>query len=541
MAVSNRIRVAAAALLSFAVVASAVACGGGDAAQQAGVGEPQPGGDIIFLENGEFTGFAQQDLRTWQTSSVAVNLFDRLLYLDPESGELAPWLATEWAVNDDFTEIELTLRTDVTFSDGTPLTPELVVNNLDHFGYGDPDRGITPSRPQFLRYDRAEPVSEDKVRIFLKEPDTGFLNNLGDLRHSIVAQSSLDLDYEQAAEIENSIGSGPFVFESQKPGSEIKIVKREGYNWPPGTADHTGEAYLDSITYIISSEGASRTGLLLSGQAHAARDVLITDEQQLQEQGFHYYGARPFGGVRDLEINPTANDVIADIRVRQAIQRGIDRDELIATVYNDNWTVARGLVQSNTPGFVDIGDEYGFDPELANQLLDEAGWTEKGPDGIRVKDGQRLSFRVYPETQWVVPIPDAELIAIQLKRIGIEFELVKVDRATYQAQVAKPDNPFSWGHSTATDVNQLWNKYRSGGVGGLNDPEFDALLNRISSIPVGEERTEAVGDAQTYLLDNALIVPLQETQQSFVTAPNLNGFIPETLARSYFYDAWLST
>lgn len=539
MASASRIRCAAIIALTAAVIATVAACGG-SGAPQADSAQAEPGGDIIFLENGEFTGFAQQDLRTWQTSSVAVNLFDRLVYLDPDTGELEPWLATEWTVNDDSTEIELTLREGVTFSDGSALTPEVVVANLDHFGYGDPDRGITPSRPQFLRYDRSEATGENTVRIYLKEPDTGFLNNLGDLRHSIVAASTLELGYEEAAELESAIGSGPFVFESQVPGSEIKIVKRAGYDWPPASADHTGEAYLDSITYIISSEGASRTGLLLSGQAHAARDVLITDEQRLTDQGFHYFGARPFGGVRDLEINPTANDIIADVRVRQAIQRGIDRDELISTVYNDNWTVARGLVQSNTPGFSDIGDEYGFDPELANRLLDEAGWSEKGADGIRVKDGQRLSFVVYPESQWVVPIPDAELIAIQMKRLGIEFELVKVDRATYNAQVAEPDNPFSWGHTTATDVNQLWNRYRSGGLGGLNDPEFDALLNTISTIPVGDERTEAVAAAQAYLLDNALIVPLQETQQSFVTAPNLNGFTPETLGRSYFYDAWLA-
>lgn len=533
------VRRLAAAVAGLVLVTTAVACGSNGGPGAAAGGQPRRGGDIIFLENGEFTGFAQQDLRTWQTSSVAVNLFDRLLYLDPETGKLAPWLATAWTVNDNFTEIELTLRTDVTFSNGTALTPAVVVANLNHFGFGDTKRGITPSRPQFARYAGSEAIGADKVRIRLSEPDTGFLNNLADLRHSIVAQSTIDLGYEQASELENAIGSGPFTFASEKPGSEIKIVRRSGYNWPPGTADHTGEAYLNSITYIISSEGASRTGLLLSGQAHAARDVLITDEKQLQKRGFHYFGARPFGGVRDLEINPTANPLIADLRVRQAILHGINRAELIEGLYNDNWIAAKGLVQSNTPGFVDIGAQYGFDPARANRLLDEAGWTAKGADGIRTKDGTRLSFRVYPESQWVVPIPDAELIAIQLARIGIEFEIVKVDRATYTAQVAKPDNPFSWGHTTATDINQLWNRYRSKGVGGLADPAFDKLLDTIKTIPVGPQRTEAVGAAQRYLLDNALIVPLQETQQSFVTAPGLQGFIPETLGRSYFYDAWL--
>ncbi|WP_261554228.1 ABC transporter substrate-binding protein [Frankia tisae] len=537
----SRWRRFAGALAALALTAIA-GCGGGGATATGSSGssqQPHRGGNVIFLENGDFGGFAQQDLRLWQTSSVAVNLFDRLVYVDPGSGKVEPWLATSWSVDPTFTRIELTLRTDVTFSDGSRLTPEVVKNNLDRFGVGDPKRGITPSRPQFAAFDRAEVVGNDKVRIYLSRPDTGFLNNLGDLRHSIVAQSALDLGYEEASKLTNAIGSGPFVFDSEKPGTQIKIVRRAGYKWPPGSADHTGEAYLDSITYIISSEGASRTGLLLSGQAQAARDILITDEKKLQERGFHYFGARPFGGVRDLEINPFANKIIADVRVRQAILHGIDQDELIKTVYNDNWTKALGLVQSKTPGFVDSTAEYHFDAAEANRLLDEAGWTGRDRDGIRLKDGQRLSFKVYPESQWVVPIPDVELIAIQLARIGIKFDIVKVDRATYTAQVAKPDNPFSWGHTTATDVNQLWNRYRSGGAGGLNDPEFDKLLDTVNKIQVGPKRTAAVAAVQKYLLDNALIVPLQETQQSFVTAPKLQGFKPETLGRSYFYDAWL--
>lgn len=532
------LRVLAAGTACLLLTGTLVACGSGPGG--GGGGEPRRGGDIVFLENGEFTGFAQQDLRTWQTSSVAVNLFDRLVYLDPDTGRLRPWLATAWTVNDTATVIELTLRTDVTFSDGSALTPQVVVANLNHFGYGDTARGITASRPQFARYDRSEVTGPNTVRILLKKPDTGFLANLADLRHSIVAQKTLDLPYEQAADLGNAIGSGPFVFASRKPGREIKIERRTGYNWPPGSAKHTGEAYLNSITYIISNEGSSRTGLLLGGQAHAARDVLITDEKQLQGRGFHYFGARPFGGVRGLEINPTANDLIADPRIRQAILRGIDRNELIRTLYNDNWVAARGVVQTNTPGFTDIGADYGHDAALANRLLDDAGWTAKGADGIRTKDGRRLTFKVYPETQWVIPIPDVELIAIQLAKVGIEFEIVKVDRSTYNAQVVKPDNPFSWGHTTATDVNQLWNRYRSGGVGGLNDPAFDALLDAIGTVAPGPQRTAAVAAVQKYLLDNALIVPLQETQQSFVTAPGLHGFQPETLGRSYFYDAWFA-
>jgi len=539
MTVFTRFRRFAGALAVVALSVSAAACSGG-AAGPGEVGEPRRGGDVIFLESGPFTSFAQQDLRLWQNSSVSVNLFDLLLFLDPATGKLEPWLATAWEHNADHTEFLLTLREDVTFSDGSPLTPAVVVANLDRFGFGDTGRGYTPSRPQFVNYERAEPVGANQVRIHLKQTDTGLLNGLSDLRHSIVAQRTLDLPYEQAADIRNAVGSGPFVVDSVRADTEIRLVRRTGYNWPPAAADHTGEAYLDSITYIVSGEASSRTGLLLSGQAHLARDVQITDEKQLQDRGFHYYGARPFGAIRELSINPTADDRIADVRVRKAIQHGIDIDEIISAIYNDNWAKAEGLVQRTTPGHIPFGDEYGFDPELANRLLDEAGWTGRDADGVRTRDGRRLSFTLYPEPNWVAAVQDAELIAIQLQRIGIGIELVKLDRATYTAVTTKPENVFVWSHQTAADVSQLWARYRSGAVGGNTDPAIDALIARINTLPVGERRTKAVAEVQRWLLDNALVVPLQETQQSFVTAPNLHGFRAETLGRSALYDAWLA-
>lgn len=530
------------AVATATLAAVLVACGGGDSSggSAAGpAGEPSSGGDIVFLESGEFTSFAQQSLRLWQNSSVSVNLFEQLVFLDPETGEVEPWLATQWSVSDDLTEVELDLRDDVTFSDGTPFTPEVAIANLDRFANGDESRGITPSVPQFSAYDRAEVVDGDTIRIYLSRPDSGFLNNLSDLRHSIVAPSTLDLSLEEASDIANAIGTGPFVFDSGNKTTEITIVKRDDYDWAPGGADHSGPAYLDSITYLVSSEGSARTGQLLSNQAQAARDILISDEQTLINQGLGYHGARPFGGARTLEFALTAGEPVTDLRVRQAFQFGIDRDELIETVYNDNWARARGLVQSNTPGFVDLSDTFAFDPQRAEQLLDEAGWTERDSDGIRIKDGQRLSIRVYNEPNWVVSIPDAELISIQLARIGIDFDLQKVDAATYNAQIAKPETAFSWGHQTAADVSILWAPYRSGGTRGLNDPQFDAALDEIKLHPVGPERDAAVEAAQSYLIDNALIVPLQETQQAFVTAANLHGFRTETLGRAYFYDAWL--
>ena len=78
------------------------------------------------------------------------------------------------------------------------------------------------------------------------------------------------------------------------------------------------------------------------------------------------------------------------MRVRQAVQHGIDRDEILSTVYTEDWCPAETFIQSSVPEATDHSDAFAYDPDEAEALLDDAGWT-KGADGVRTKDGQPLS------------------------------------------------------------------------------------------------------------------------------------------------------
>src|SRR5205085_11601254 len=75
---------------------------------------------------------------------VIVNIADKLVYQDPATGKLEPWLATKWTTNKDSTKFDFTLREDVTFSDGTPLTADVVKKNFDLLGHGDKTLGVIP-------------------------------------------------------------------------------------------------------------------------------------------------------------------------------------------------------------------------------------------------------------------------------------------------------------------------------------------------------------------------------------------------------------
>lgn len=540
MRLPKRLRLLASVAVAGSLLAAGCSAASG-AASSPDSSTPHSGGNITFLEDGDWGGFDQPDLRLWQTSSIATNLFETLVWLDPTTGQVVPWLAKSWTISKNYTVYTLNLRTDVTFSNGSKLTAQVVKNNLDRFGYGDAALGYAPNDPDFKAYDKTVVTGPYQVTIYLKSPDTGFLNNLADLTNAIMAQSTLNLTKVQAANPANAIGTGPFVFKSQIPNKQIVIVRRQGYDWPPATATHTGEAYLNSITYVVTTEGAERTGLLESGQAQAARDILLSDEKTLQAKGFQYYGARPYGTVRELDINPSASPLAADPAIRKAIEYGINRQQLISTLYNDNWAVATGLLQPGTPGYTNTSSLFSYDPAKADALLNADGWNHFNSQGIRVKDGQTLSFTFYPELQWVNPIPDAELIANQLKQIGIQFNLVQLDRNSWNVQMTKPTNVFLTTHLTDLDVEDLWSDYITGGGYGVNNAGFDKIIEEIRKTPVGAQRTALVTQAQDFLLDNAYIIPLEDDQQSFMTAPDLHGFQTTALGRAYFYDAWLGS
>jgi peptide/nickel transport system substrate-binding protein len=539
MRVSTRLKLLTAAILAGSLISAGCSASANTSSATADSSTPHSGGNIIFLEDGDWGGFDQPDLRLWQTSSIATNLFETLTWLDPTTGKIVPWLASSWTVNKAYTVYTLNIHKGVTFSNGTPLTAQVVKNNLDRFGNGDSALGYAPNDPDFKSYGHTVVTGPLQVTVYLKSPDTGFLDNLADLDNAIVAQSTLNLSKVNAANPANAIGTGPFVFKSQIPNKQLVIVRRAGYDWPPATATHTGEAYLNSVTYIVTTEGAERTGLLESGQAQAARDILLSDEKTLQSKGFQYYGSRPYGTVRELDINPSASPLAADISIRKAIEYGINRQQLVDTLYNDNWAVATSLLQPGTPGYTNTTSLFPYDPAKAEQLLNADGWNKFNSQGIRVKDGQTLTLTFYPELQWVDPIPDAELIANQLKQIGIQLNLVQLDRNTYNVQMTKPTNVFSTNHLTDLDVEDLWSDYLTGGAYGVSNAGFDKILAEIRATPVGSARTALVTQAQTFLLDNAYIIPLEDDQQSFMTSPHLHGFQNTALGRAYLYDAWL--
>lgn len=540
----------------FATVSTAAAiallagCAGPSASTGGDAGEPVEGGTLTYLEPQTWNTLYPGSAGFYPNGGIVNNITDRLLYQDPETLELEPWIATALPeVNDDATEYTFTLRDDVTYSDGTPLDAENVAKNFDLLGLGDADRKFAVSE-QVTNYSSSEVVDENTVTFRFSAPAPGFAQATSAINAGLVSNDTLDRSSEEfgpgnATEI---IGSGPFVVSGEEIGTELNLEVRDDYDWAPPSLEHQGRAYLDGIDYIVAGEDSVRVGTVTSGQAQIARTIEAPDEAQFDRDGLHLLAA-PTNGVNNGLSFRFRDPATSELEVRQALIAGIDRQAIIDTLFSDNYELATGALASTALGYVDTSEYYEYDQDRAIELLDAAGWVA-GSDGIREKDGVRLSLTFnealpQPRSREVVT-----LVQEQLKEIGVEVELLPGDQATqdaarpvpgelqvYHSMVGRADFDVIKSQFFSKNRNALLNGYPDGSVG---DQELDDLLLAMASSPTTEGREEASAAAQQRLAEQAYILPFFEEPQVFGYVDAVQGFHTESIGRPSFYSTWLA-
>ena len=482
------------AMLSLAALAL-TACSSASstpAAQDAGTGGPVEGGTLVYAEVTPINNWQTQAARFYEKSNVLNSVLDRLTYFDPEQGELVPWIASDFSANADATEFTFTIRSGVTFSDGSPLNAEAVKLNLDALGLGIEAAQVQPN-VDFAGYSSAEVIGEDQVKVTLSSPNANFLRATSSVTAGLVSPATLKLDAAGQSAISRISGSGPFTFESEKPDEEVVLAKRADYAWAPETAGNQGDAYLDKVVVKYLPEVAHRAGAVQSGQVDLVRGLQPLDEDALAASGNQVLPAK---GI-DLTVNMAAVRIgsgkLADENVRQALQIGIDRQSIKDTVLSDSYELAASVLNHQAPGFVDLSEELEYQPDEARTLLDEAGW-DVGADGIREKDGVKLEVTVTSSNNSVVIKPAFELIEQQWREIGVKLDNRAGDNTFLATAMPDPNveffgtRQFIYGglgpifepanntmtHTSDADLNAIFAAERAATQG----PERDELLAR---------------------------------------------------------------
>lgn len=451
------------------------------------------------------------------------------------ASDIVPWLATSWEISDDATEYTFHLRSDVTFSDGSKFDAEVVKANFDALKAIPAAAGAE----YLTAVEEISVVDPLTVRIKFSEPNVAFLAATATTRLGIVSAATAAKSGEERCK-EGIVGTGPFVIERHVYNEELVLSRRKGYSWASSVTRHQGEAYLDKVVYKVIPEASVRTGALTSGQVDLTQ-ASYQDAENLKSAGFNIINASYVGTAAALFVN-TARPIVSEAAVRRALLHAIDKDEIVALVQNGFVQPATGLLTPATPGFLDLTADIAFDPEKSRVILDEAGWAV-GPDGIREKDGQRLSiigaFWANATNQQLF-----EVIQQQAAAVGIEVRInpEPSSPAYLQGQIDGKYDIFRW-HWSLADVDVLRKDYSTEGLNRLRLPEkndIDPLLFAQNGIIDPAERIETTNAAQRIIIDQAYSIPLFNPDTLWATSSKVHDFTFAASGPSQIvYDVWI--
>lgn len=529
MPAPRRLLLAAAALSVAALALSS--CTAGPASDD--------GGEVVWAIEGANLSEGHMDPQTSQldvSAMVQRAVLDSLVFQEAD-GSFSPWLATDWEISDDATEYTFHLRDDVTFHDGEPFDAEAVKANFDRIV--DPETASAQAASMLGAdfYAGTEVVDDRTVTVSFTQPYAPFLQ----------AASTAQLGFYSPAVLESSadelkaggpgitVGTGAFELTDYTPKQEIVYTRNDDYAWGP---HGEGAPKVETLRVEILPEASVRVGVVESGEADLASQLPPNLAAELPDSltvdSIEYPGL-PYS----LFLNEK-HGVFADERVRQAFSRAIDIDAAVEEIYFGKFPRAWSILGSTTPGYdASLEGTWPFDQDEANRLLDEAGWTTRDADGIRTKDGARLSAR------WIAwtPVPDdrvalANAIQSDLKAVGFDLVREVLEPGAYNEQYGpKTFDVTDWGFSGA-DPDLLRSHLHTDGfqnASQVSDPEIDALLEGAIATTDTDARAELYAQLQQWNAQHVAIVPLYSPALITAVGDTVSGLAYDIYGRPLFY------
>lgn len=283
-------------------------------------------------------------------------VYDALLATDVD-GSLLPGLATEWDQSVDM--VELTLREDVVFHDGTPFDAEVAKANLLRAR----DAGAPPIAQQLANIESIDVLDATRLRLHLAAPAPALLYNLARTAGMMISPAA----FETAAEM--PVGTGPWVFNADESTPDVQYVF-DGFPdfWDPQ------QQGLERVVILILPDAAARLGALRSGEVDAAAFLPVEDIATLESEGFSLVTNEAVHmGLHILDREGSIVPEFADERVRLALSYAIDREALVDVVTSGYGTPMTQRFREGQYAYAPEIEDLGYSPERARELLAEAG------------------------------------------------------------------------------------------------------------------------------------------------------------------------
>lgn len=470
------------------------------------------------------------------SSDVCSMIYNGLVKYDKDI-QLIPDLAQNWEIQEDGLVIIFHLRKNVLWHDGKPFSAKDV-----EFTYKkllDP-QVKTPYSGDFERVKTLEVLDDHTIKITYKEPFAPALSSWG---MSIIPKHLLEnQDLNTTSLQRNPIGTGPYKFKSWKTQELIELVSNHAY--------FEKRPFIDRYIYrVIPDEATMFLELQTKGVDFSGLTPLQYSRQT--DTGFFKKNYRKFKlpgfNFTYLGYN-LKNPKFQDIRVRQALNYAVDKEEIIKTVLLGLGRIANGPFIPESWAYDDSTKPVVFSPDKAKQLLKEAGWLDVNSDGWLEKNNEVFEFTILTNQGNEERIKIAQIIQMRLKDIGVRIKIKVVEWSVFLTEFIDKRNfetvLLGWSLSRDPDCFDIWHssKTKEGEFNfiGYKNEEVDQLLVEARRTFDQEKRKNHYNRINRILYDEQPYMFLYVPDSLPVITSRVQGIKPAPIGIGYnFIDWWV--
>ncbi|MCT4608997.1 MAG: ABC transporter substrate-binding protein [Pelagimonas sp.] len=430
-------------------------------------------GTAAFAQQTDLTIAIQLEPPHLDPTSAAAGAIDSVLYSNvfegltrfTETGAVVPGLAESWDISDDGLTYTFKLRSGVTFHDGTTMDADDVVFSLNRARAEDSQNAQKALFAEIASVDAMDPTT---VKVTLSKPNGNFLFNMAWGDAVIVAPESIETIKQ------TPIGTGAFKFAEWKQGDSIRLTRNEAY-WGEQPA-------LDQATFKFISDPTAAFAAMMAQDIDAFAGFPAPENLPMFQADPRFQVL--VGSTEGETILSTNNKMppFDNVKVRQALSHAIDRNAIIDGAMFGLGTPIGTHFAPHNPDYVNLTENSTYDPDLARQLLAEAGFA----------DGFKTTLKLPPPSY---ARRGGEIIAAQLREVGIQTEITNLEWAQWLEEVFRGKD-YGLTIVSHTEPFDIGIYARPDYYFQYDNPDFQALIDRLTSTTDPAKRSELINMAQ---------------------------------------------
>ena len=490
---------------------------------------------MVWMGHQEVAGLGPAETGPTVQAVLIYNILNPLVYYD-EFTELKPVLAESIDVAEDGLTYTFKLHQGVKFHDGKELTSADVKYTYDF--YRDPANASTIAGV-FAGIDTVDTPDDYTVVVHMAEVNAASLSNWGDVP---IVQSEYHAQVGEDVFRTAPIGTGAYKLKEWRPA---EFTELEAFD------DHfRGRPNIDIIRQDVVPEPSVRMIALQTGEADSAVWPLLVEDSIALEADPNFIVFRTLANsVKHFPLNNSLPQ-LSDKRVRQAMMHALDRQRIIDDLWNGAAQVAHSNLSPKNAFYYNPNlKHYDYDPEKAKALLDEAGWT-MGADGVREKDGTKLSFTCTTITGDQARRPIAELAQQFLKEVGVDMQLAEAPVSSILEAMRNGTmdaSLFNWTYGSTPEPDPFSTLHSSGGNNfcQFRNDRMDELIEMGTKIVDPEKRRPIYWEIQELFVEEVPALYLQFDEWMNVFNARVKGLPEKPLSGDPIYyrahEYWLES